>query len=267
MSPKSLSHALAASIAGAAFFTTSAQAALFVTPIDNADFEAQAAAVAPPTNFANGITDWATFRKTIAGSPTANSFVQHEDSSTDFHPLDDNGVVWGGIQSAKGTSSNPNWYTGAYQQIGTYSGNEALKVSLNYSFRDDKQWTGFTITLFTSNLSTATGGADDTLDGTDFTSLAGYQLLDSINITTQPTANAGGPNTRPSVIALSNITLNTGVSGTNGNPIWLAITSNLAPLASTSQQVYIDDVSVIPEPGSAVLALLGGMCLLPRRRR
>lgn len=245
---------LAATAITALLTPAASHAALFATPVQNADFEAQK--LGPP-NFNAAVTDWAE-----GDAPGfATGFIQWEDSNAAVPQDAGVGENWGGFQFRDDGPGDPDTDDGPgelYQQIGTVTANESYDVSLNVGYRSDRGFGNLVVTLFTTN--SGTGIADaDTLDGTRSASIAGYLELDQFIYTTTPDTVDGDA---------IGFQLDSGALGTDGNPLWIALSMNAGSNGAAPFQPYVDDIEigVVPEPASLALLGLGGLCLLTGRR-
>lgn len=140
-----------------------------------------------------------------------------------------------------------------YQQIGTYEPN--LSFSLTGAvYRADVHYNtvipGLTVSLFSGNISPADGSTPGTLGATLLDSVAqtsgdlGFVIPGSVNVSTG--------------FAFS-VSLNTGNSGTIGQPLWLMLEG-----VGGSNQLYFDNLSV-PEPSVALLLGVGGLLFWRRK--
>lgn len=219
-------------------------AALDSTPITNGDFEADLGSTVGSgiSNFTQTTSGW--FEK---NGSTRGDALQWE-GATAAVPADVDGEVWGLLNISTNSQSPANSNGAFYQSIGTNEDNFDVYVDITVGKRSDLAFTEVELNLYSGNVT-----------GADGSSLAGLgaTLLDTHTITL---ADFSSGNFVVETITLSDINLNTGVSGVAGQTLWLEIAAVNPGGFNPSNQALVDDISVsaIPEPSS--FALLSG-CL------
>lgn len=214
-------------MAGVFLMSMSAQAGLWVTPIDNASFELINGGQHATSGWGYVIDDW---HENEAGGNYATNFWE---SGADIGLAGD-GDLWAGTETG-----------GAfYQPVGTVDDNRTYSVSMLIGSR----WgTSFN----TASVSLYAGGAEgDGADGVDLPSIA--SLLDTISVTV-----LDGTPVATDVYAVT-VDLSTG-TGHGGDLLWLE-------LRSVAGKDYFDAVSIVPEPCTIALLGLGSLALIRRRK-
>ena len=230
-------------LAGVVLFglTTTSTASAAVIGVSNGDFEDQT--LSDPS-FANMIDVW----------------YDQSSSSPDVVRLDT------GTGSAGFGAGSTNIWAGvggwSYQQAGTWTSGEQVKVSGVAWRAVEHNFSSITLSLYVGSGS----AADDTavssfatlLDSKTYTA-ADLSLTTSVSIGTKVPAGEGPASTPFST------TLDSGTSSTPGLPIWLEISDAGGSWVMNG----VDDVVVVPEPSSLVLVGMGllGLAFVAWRKR
>ncbi len=218
-------------IAAVVLISVSAQAGLWVTPIDNPSFEFVQGGTQPTTGWGYEIDDW--YENEQGTDGVADIYKNFWESGSDIGLAGD-GALWAGTETG-----------GAfYQPVGTVDGSATYSVSLLIGARWGTSFDVGAVSLYGG------GTAGDAADGVDVSSFAAQ--LATVNITVDD-----GIQVADNVYAVT-VDLTT-AGGNAGDLLWL-------DLRSISGKDYFDNVTITPEPATMALLGLGGLGLLRKRR-
>jgi hypothetical protein len=231
-------------------------AALSVDPITNGGFEADLGSTVGSgvANFTQSTSGW--FEK---NGTTKGDALQWDGSGNATIPDSANGEVWGLLNVSTITQTPASSPGAFYQAIGTNEANFDVYVSLDLGIRDNLPFTTVNVNIWSGNV---TGADGSSLDG------LGATLLDTVTITDSIFSSGG---TVPETVTLSNLNLNTGISGVAGQTLWLELAAVNPGGIDPSNQALIDNISVsaIPEPSAygLIAGCLALTSIMLRRRR
>jgi len=212
-----------------------------MNPIDSFSFEDPDLG---GSGFDRPITGWAEENEDgTGGGPAAGAEAVQDQSFSGLANAPD-GRQWGVLGNNQGLIGS------IYQQIGTVTANESITIGVNVANREGQGFAGLTVELWGGGTGTGESTSADTLDGQTLASL-GASLLDS-GSGTDP---GSGLQTRQS------FALDSGTSVADGEALWVRFVRT-----DDSGQVFLDNVTAVPEPTTGILGLLGGLMLLRRRR-
>ena len=199
------------------------------------------------------------FQASPAGSFVANSGWWEQNNISDNNAefikaeSDSNSPQYSGspttnVFAAFGTVINTSPKTGRlYQNIGMYSGETSIQIGFTAIDLTNQAFAPLTVEIWYGG--TAANAADGaTLDTTIGASLASAVTYTSTDITNNAATN---------LVATLNFT-----GATSGDAIWLSF----GKLTAGTTVAGFDNVSIVPEPSSALLLGIGALALLRRKR-
>jgi len=212
--------------------------------VANSSFEAD---VLDPGTRTVAITDWY--------NRSAYCWATEETYDTERYPATPYGSNWAEL-------GRESW---VYQQIGTWEENLELRISLLTGSVVGQDYQGFYVSLWAGG-DPAQAADENIFPDTTLTTAVGATqiaisdliLPEAVLSDTMGNYGYWGNATTAEV----DVTLSTGTGYTEGDPLWLLIQ------AAGRKRVLVDNVAVtvIPEPGTLGLLMLGAVGLFRRRR-
>ncbi|AQT68824.1 PEP-CTERM protein-sorting domain-containing protein [Anaerohalosphaera lusitana] len=146
---------------------------------------------------------------------------------------------------------NQSWM---FQQIGTWEADMSLDIRMLSGKVAGKSYGGLKISLFAGgDASLASDAGDNDVPPDNLVNVVGATMIAESQQFDYPNGDDMGT-------FEVNVSLNTGSTGTEGDPLWLLVQSQ------GRQKVLVDNVAVTPEPATISL-LAAGLFGITRRRR